>query len=263
MGFEQLHHDEPKINKVENPPVDPGVSEKKKTGNEYASKIKITLNAITAALMLLSATPAFAEQKAENLNESQKIELQIQKLKEQQRVLENKERQERHDQKLENFKTILDSFKVKGLSLGKPNFDSRHYEEHGIYIDSKYIGDIRNPGHAMSFLEDGSDFKIEVEKLLREKGIYSKEAIKEKIPFNIEPDAQMIMNKWGWKIKGEKIDFGSRTQELDLNGDGGGGTKDIDISVINDGVIFIMVENMDGTFDTVYGVNGKILQEFK
>ncbi|HHD92210.1 MAG TPA: hypothetical protein ENL06_01120, partial [Candidatus Portnoybacteria bacterium] len=114
--------------------------------------LKRALCAITAGVMLFSATPAFAQERGQQLTGKQKIELQIQKLQEQKMQLERQESKMRHAERIKELNNYLDYFNINGLKLGKVKMRDRcPCEQFGVYLEGKHLGDIYSDDKSTTF----------------------------------------------------------------------------------------------------------------
>jgi len=237
------------------------------TKKSIASRLKKAVCTVTAGVMLLSAAPAFAQEKGQQLTEQQKIELQIQKLQEQKMQLERQEAEMRHAERLKELNSYLDYFNIEGLELGEAKMKVRcPCEQFGVYLKGKHLGDI--------YSDDGLTFSRrelieDVSNVLRENGIHfetglskpqSPEAIDAKV--NINPEAQKILESWGGYYDSAKatINIGGPNElVLDAN------TKNVSIVSAGNDMIIVTCEDYDGKRTIVTCVNKMVkdVSEFK
>lgn len=254
-NFEDLKKE---LQSVENKELS-SVETNKKT---IASRLKKTVFTITAGLMLLSAAPAFAQEKGEQLTEQQKIELQIQKLQEQKMQLERQESEMRHAERIKDLNGYLNYFNIDGLKLGKVKSQARcPCEQFGVYLKGKHLGDI--------YSDDGFTFTRQelindVSKILIKNGVQyetglsksqSPEAVNAKI--NINPEAQKILENWGGFIdlKSSTINIGGPDELVfDIN------TKRIEIVSAGNNMLIVICEDYDGKRTIITCVN-KIIKD--
>lgn len=227
------------------------------------SNIKKAMLSITVGVMLMSAVPSFAESNTEGLSETQKIELQIQKLQEKKQTLEDAEKKVAQSEKFEQYKAALDSFGIKGLSLREPKIKHRCLcEGFGLYNDGEHVGDV----YGFPEFSSEGEFREKIFSLIRENNI-SKERTStfyDARILKLDIETSSLMGEWGWGIrdseKGTYLDFASPSgQVIYLNSDGE--TKGVEVSIIKKDTVSIVVINKDGSQVTIYGVNGTLVME--
>jgi len=234
--------------------------------SEKKSRFKKAICAITAGIILLNVTPAFAQEKGEQVDETQKIEFKIQKLQEQQSELERFHGPERFE-KLESY---LDSFNIDGLELGEAKHKRRSTpEQFGLYLNGEYLGDLfpsTEGGFSSPSAFTESDFTEKISKILEKNGIsqseeitYTKSESTEALDVNISTNekADETLKKFGGYIDKEKNNM-YPTSDKNIVFGYDDKTKEIKISGVDTDTIMIILTDFDGNKEAlVYDCNAK------
>lgn len=221
-------------------------------------RLKKAVSIITAGVLLLSATPAFAENEGRQLSEEQRIELQIETLKERKQQLERQGAEARRGERFNELRGYLNYFKLDGLKLGQVKMRIRSpVEQLGVFLNEKHLGDIYAHGgltfSRQIFIDDvlkvleENGFKPKIN-VSRPQGSETNEAKK----FNINPQAQKILDSWDGYIdlRGSAIYLGSPNKlEFDAN------TKRIDVISPGEDMLIITCEDYDGKRTIITCVN--------
>ncbi len=211
-----------------------------------SSRLKKAALLITAGVMLFSATPAFSQEKGEQLTGKQKLELQIQNLEEQRNQLEKQKFEIQQGERKEELNSYLNYFNIEGLELGEvKNKQRRPNEQFGIYLNGRHLGDICSD-NGLNFSQE--ELIDDISKILKGNGIqYEKnkpqtpEILNAKI--NINPEAQKILENWGGSIdlNSSTLNIGGPNRlEFDKN------TKSIEILSVGDNMLIVTCEDFDG-----------------
>ena len=231
--------------------------------------LKKALCAVTAGVMLFSATPAFAQEKGQQLTEKQKIELQIQKLQGQKMQLERQESEMRHAERIKELNNYLDYFNINGLKLGEVKMRDRcPCEQFGVYLEGKHLGDIYSDDKSTTFYTEltFSQRKLieDVSNILRENGIQfetglskpqnskpqSPESIDTKV--NISSEAQKILESWGGYYDSAKATIyigGPQKLVIDAS------TKNVSVIAAGSDMLIVTCIDFDGKRTIVTCVN--------
>lgn len=212
------------------------------------SRFKKAICTITAGLVLLTATPAFAQERGEKLNKKQEIELQIQKLEKQKMELEQKEYQTQRMERIKELNGYLSYFNTSGLALGEVKSSIRcPCEQFGVYLNGKHLGDIYSLHSSNTFSRE--KLINEVSKLLLKESWTESGLLKPQNPeainaeVNTDPLAQKILKSWDGfvDLKTSTINIGG-PDELTFDNK----TKRIDIVGVGQNMLIITCENYDG-----------------
>lgn len=212
--------------------------------------LKKAMCAITAGIMIMSAAPAFAGERRQQLDEEQKIELQIQELEKQKAELKQREDEIQYVERNKELGDYLNYFNIDGLELGNPEVKLKcNCEQFGVYLKGKHLGDIYSPAGSSTFSRQ--NMIDDISKIL------NPEAIGFRV--NINPDAQKILDSWGGFIDSNSrtINIGNPDKSADdlaFNAE----VKQIDIINIGEDMLIITSDDYNGKRLVVTCVNGVV-----